>query len=84
MDLHLQNKNFLICGASSGFGNAIAKALLSEGANVYLVARREERLNEIAAQYPGRVHYLTADLKEQATIHKIMERIEDIELNGSH
>ena len=83
MNLHLQNKNFLICGASSGFGNAIAHALLNEGANVYLVARREELLQEMALEYPSRVYYLAADLKEKSTISEILELIDGVELTGA-
>ncbi len=39
----------MITGASSGFGRAIALACAAEGANVALVARRENELREVAA-----------------------------------
>lgn len=83
MNLQLQNKNFLICGASSGFGNAIATTLLNEGANVFLVARREELLKEMAANHPGKVEYIAADLKEKQTITRILELIKGVKLTGA-
>src|SRR5689334_10224926 len=44
MDLGLRGKNAIVCGASSGLGLAIAQELAAEGANVALVARREQDL----------------------------------------
>ena len=44
----LAQKTVLITGASSGFGKAIALAFAVEGANVALIARREEALQKVA------------------------------------
>lgn len=41
------NKNMLVVGASSGIGEKTAYVLAEQGANVILVARREERLKEV-------------------------------------
>lgn len=46
MNLKLDNQRFVICGASSGFGEAIARQLLIEGARVVLVARRGSVLRD--------------------------------------
>ena len=47
MDLHLNNRFFVVCGAGSGFGKAVAERLLHEGAKVLAIARREETLHSI-------------------------------------
>jgi NADP-dependent 3-hydroxy acid dehydrogenase YdfG len=45
----LQGKIIVVTGASSGMGQAIAVGLAAEGANLGLVARRADRLEETAA-----------------------------------
>ena len=52
----------LITGASSGIGRDIARYLSSLGYEIYAVARREERLNELKAELKTPVHPITADV----------------------
>jgi NAD(P)-dependent dehydrogenase (short-subunit alcohol dehydrogenase family) len=46
----LQGKTALITGASRGIGKAIAFALADEGANVILSSRKQEALDDVAAE----------------------------------
>ncbi len=54
---------FLITGSSSGIGEATARRLAREpGARLVLVARREERLRELAESLPAPATWIAADL----------------------
>jgi NADP-dependent 3-hydroxy acid dehydrogenase YdfG len=50
MSSTLANKWVLITGASSGFGAAAAKAFGGAGARLLLGARRQDRLERVAAE----------------------------------
>ena len=59
----------LVTGASSGIGEATAVALAAQGASVALVARRRDRLQELAARIEGSggtALVLEADVTDQA------------------
>src|SRR5436305_11823916 len=56
----------LVTGASSGIGAEFARPLSARGYEVTLVARRAQRLQELAAELPGRGHVLPCDLATEA------------------
>jgi len=65
-----QGKWVLITGASAGIGAVFAKAYAEKGANLVLVARRRERLDELAASlqtaHAIKARAITADLADPA------------------
>jgi 3-oxoacyl-[acyl-carrier protein] reductase len=53
MDLGLEGRTAIVCGASEGIGLGCAEALAEEGAKVVLLARRPEPLEREAARLGG-------------------------------
>jgi len=67
----------LVTGASSGIGHATARALASNGAAVALVARRKERLDELAATIEkdgGKALAIEADITDKAQAQGAVEK----------
>ncbi|MBR7157265.1 MAG: SDR family NAD(P)-dependent oxidoreductase, partial [Bacteroidales bacterium] len=56
------NKKVIVIGASSGIGRYLAEHYAREGCKVGIAARREEKLREIAALYPGNISYMSFDV----------------------
>jgi short-subunit dehydrogenase len=76
MKRDLQNSRAIITGASSGIGRAVAIELAHGGAGVVLVARREDRLRELAQQIValGRpVELVAGDITDPATRQRAIE-----------
>ena len=66
--MRLENKVAVVTGASSGMGRAIVELFAREGAKVVAVARRKERLEELAASLvdaPGEVAVYPGDISSR-------------------
>lgn len=55
---------WVITGASSGFGRALAEAVLRGGDATVLTARQQEAVQDLAQRYPGQVATLALDLTD--------------------
>jgi len=68
----LRNRTAIVCGASSGMGLAIAEALVAEGANVAMFARRRDVLEREADRLGALA--VRGDLTVPADLEKLVER----------
>jgi len=76
----LQHRTFLVTGANSGIGRALAEALAARGAAVILAARSAERtepvLAGIRAQHPSaRATFLHLDLADFGSVREAAARV---------
>ncbi len=72
----LTNKTALVTGASGGIGAAIARALHKQGAIITLSGTRREALDALAAELGERVHVITADLSDRASVEALVPAAE--------
>lgn len=71
----LSNRNILITGGGHGIGKNIAEKCISEGANVIIVGRNEEKLSNTCKVLGNKCSYLVFDLDEVKHIEKLWETI---------
>jgi len=74
-------KTALITGATSGIGEACAHLFAQQGYRLVLVARREEKLNEIARhfadKYAVEVKTLIADVRDKVAVTEVLEGLSE-------
>ncbi len=74
----------LVTGASSGIGSAFAERLAKDGYDLIIVARRRDRLEELAKRlqesYKASVDVLVADLGKADSLRAVEKRIAESDL----
>ena len=59
-----------VTGASSGFGAAIARRFVQDGASVIIAGRRAERLQALHAELGSAALPLVLDVREREAVHQ--------------
>ena len=72
MDLGLQGRTAIVCGASAGMGLATAEALSAEGANVAMFARRRDELGREAERLAALP--IRGDLTNPKDLERLVEK----------
>lgn len=67
----------IVTGASKGLGRSMARRFLEEGARVALVARSEDRLEEVAETAPDRALVAPADVSDEVAVRRTVGRTLD-------
>ena len=79
MAQNLDGRVAVITGASSGIGEATARALAQAGAAVALLARREDRVQALADELgEGRALAVRADVTDEASLRAAAERVAEL------
>ncbi len=67
-------KTVLVTGASMGIGEAFARELAARGATLVLVARSQERLEQLAAELPN-AHVVALDLTRPGAARSLFDTV---------
>lgn len=81
MNLELTDQLFIVGGATSGFGKAVAHKLLEEGAAVIAVARNREQLHELYDVHK-KAEVVVGDITQSFTIEQLKQQVDDRLLHG--
>lgn len=69
-------KTAFITGATSGFGEAIARAFAKENFNLIILGRRKDRLERLASELnDSEVHIINVDVRDKEKIFKEIENL---------
>ncbi len=64
-----------VTGATSGFGEAIARKFIGEGHQVIATGRRVERLEALQAELGEALHIVRLDVRNRAAIQQAIEEL---------
>jgi NAD(P)-dependent dehydrogenase (short-subunit alcohol dehydrogenase family) len=85
MDLHLTNKKAFISGSTAGIGFAIARRLLTEGAEVIINGRTQESIDKAVAELKTltnntKVSGIAADFANAAEVNQLISQLPYVDI----
>lgn len=76
-------KTYIISGAGSGIGKAMAQQLAQEGHQIILLGRNKDRLAEVKSALSGEKHLvLTADIADKNSVLAAADEIKNLAIDG--
>ena len=78
--MNFKNKVVVITGASSGIGEATAEQFAKKGANIVLVARRKEKLEQVEknlSKYSTKILVQVCDVSDKEQVKQMSEKVID-------
>lgn len=87
MDNNFYKKNIIITGGSSGIGEALVNQLVDFGANIWIIARNEEKILQLKSRLDGKseqVQYFSIDVQNYQDLLKISGefKAQNIKIDG--
>jgi NAD(P)-dependent dehydrogenase (short-subunit alcohol dehydrogenase family) len=85
MDLQLKNKRAFVSGSTGGIGLAIAKVLASEGAEVIINGRSQDRIDQaitwLKSEVPGaKLSGIPADFADSASVESLLAKLGSVDI----
>ncbi|WP_108784085.1 3-oxoacyl-[acyl-carrier-protein] reductase [Wolbachia endosymbiont of Bemisia tabaci] len=74
----LENKKFLITGASGGIGQAIVEIMHKARATLCISSTKKEVLEEVAKKYEKNIHVLTCDLLKSEEVNQLINKANEL------
>ena len=70
---NFSGRNYIVVGASSGMGKKVAEEIAQAGGTVLAIARREDRLMELAEIYPKQIIPGSTDIRKYEQVVSIIK-----------
>lgn len=73
----LSDETIIVTGASQGLGASMAKRFATEGANVVLTARNEEKLQDVASAADGETFVIKSDVTDEKAVQRVVSETQE-------
>ena len=73
----MSSKTWLITGTSTGLGRLMTERLLARGDKVIATLRKSGALDDLQAQYNGRLHILLLDVTDTVAVRRTVQQAFD-------